>query len=136
MNTMKNNNVIKAMFVAAAMTCLSNVSAIANSNDEEAFVKSKIAPVTNSLSFNVWVEKPNNKKVTVVVVDKDNNEVHREYVDSKSGKFAKTFDFSNLSDGKYTIQVLSSNIDVIDAKTFEIKTNFVTTRDLVVARQK
>ena len=72
----------------------------------------------------------------LVVVDKDNNEVHREYVDAKSGKFAKTFDFSNLSDGKYTIQVLSSNIDVIDAKTFEIKTNFVTTRDLVVARQK
>ena len=86
---MTNNNVIQAMFVAAAMTCLSNVSAIANSNDEEAFVKTKIAAVANSLSFNVWVEKPSNKKVTIVVVDKDNNEVHREYVDAKSGKFAK-----------------------------------------------
>ncbi len=128
------NNFVKALFVAAAMTCLSNVNTLANTNDEATFVKSKIAPVANTLSFNVWVEKPSNKKVTVIVLDKDNNEVHREYVDTKSGKFAKTFDFSNLSDGKYTIQIVSSNVDVVDSKSFEIKTNFVTSRDMVVAR--
>lgn len=59
----------------------------------------------------------------VVVLDTDKNEIHREYLGSKSEKFAKTFDFSNLNDGTCTLEVVSSNVDVIDSKAFEIKTN-------------
>ena len=96
-------------------------------------VKTKIAQVNKSLSFNVWVENTANKKVMVVVLDADKNEIHREYVGNKAGKFAKTFDFSNLNDGKYTIEVVDSNVDVIDSKSFEIKTNQTVNRDIVVA---
>ena len=128
-------NTVKAFIVAIAMVCTSNLNSFANSTTDGATtsVKTKIAQVNHSLSFNVWVENAANKKVMVVVLDADKNEIHREYVGKNSEKFAKTFDFSNLSDGKYTIEVVNSNVDVIDSKSFEIKTNQTVNRDIVVA---
>lgn len=130
-----NKNSIKAFIVAAAMVCLSNVNTFANNSSDESssLVKSKIAQVSKSLSFNVWVDNLAGKKVVVSVVDADKNEIYREYVDAKSGKFAKTFDFSSLADGKYTIEVISQNVNVVESKSFEIKTNLITNRDIVVA---
>ena len=130
---MKRNNV-KVFIIAIAMVCTSNLPSFANNtNDETATsVKTKIAQVNKSLSFNVWVENAG-KKVMVVIIDADKNEIHREYVGVKSEKFAKTFDFSNLSDGKYTIEVVSSNVDVIESKSFEIKTNQIVNRNIIVA---
>jgi hypothetical protein len=116
------------------MVCTSNLSSFATTSNDgtTASVKTKIAQVNNTLSFNVWVENTG-KKVMVVVLDADKNEIHREYVSAKSEKFAKTFDFSNLSDGKYIIEVISSNVDVVDSKSFEIKTNQIINRDIIVA---
>ena len=130
-----NKNTVKAFIVAIAMVCTSNLTSFANNTTDEATasVKTKIAQVNKSLSFNVWVENTANKKVMIVVLDADKNEIHREYVSSKAEKFAKTFDFSNLSDGKYTIEVVNSNVDVIDSKSFEIKTNQTVNRDIIVA---
>jgi hypothetical protein len=127
-------NTVKAFIVAIAMVCTSNLSSFANKTIDETnvSVKTRITQVNKTLSFNVWVENTN-KKVMVVVLDADKNEIHREYVGSKSEKFAKTFDFSNLSDGKYTIEVITSNIDVVDSKSFEIKTNQIVNRDIIVA---
>lgn len=130
---MKNNS-IKAIVMAAVMICLSNINVSANNLDEAtAVVKTKIKQVENSLSFNVWAENLSGKKVMVIVTDKDGNEIHREYVSGKAGKFAKTFDLSNLSDGKYSIEVVADNSAIVEAKTFEIKTNFVSSRNIVAA---
>jgi len=106
------------------MVCASNLNSFANNINGGASVpvKTKIAQVNKTLSFNVWVENTG-KRVMVVVLDADKNEIHREYVGSKSEKFAKTFNFSNLNDGTYTLEVVSSNVNVIDSKTFEIKPN-------------
>ena len=129
-----NKNTVKAFIVAIAMICTSNLNSFANNTNDEtpASVKTKISQVNKTLSFNVWVENTG-KKVMVVVLDADKNEIHREYVGSKSEKFAKTFDFSNLSDGTYTLEVVSSNVNVIDSKTFEIRTNQIVNRDIIVA---
>ena len=129
-----NKNTVKAFIVAIAMVCTSNLNSFANNTNDEtpASVKTKISQVNKTLSFNVWVENTG-QKVMVVVLDADKNEIYREYVGSKSEKFAKTFDFSNLSDGKYTLEVVSSNVNVIDSKTFEIRTNQIVNRDIIVA---
>jgi len=129
-----NKNTVKAFIVAIAMVCTSNLNSFANNTNDgaSASVKTKIAQVNKSLSFNVWVENTG-KKVMIIVLDADQNEIHREYVGSKSEKFAKTFDFSNLSDGKYTLEIVSSNVNVIDSKSFEIKTNQIINRDIIVA---
>ena len=128
-------NTVKAFIVAIAMVCTSNLTSFANGTTDGATtsVKTKIAQVNHSLSFNVWVDNAANKKVMVVVLDADKNEIHREYVGKNSEKFAKTFDFSNLNDGKYIIEVVNAKVDVIDSKSFEIKTNQTTNRDIIVA---
>ena len=127
-------NTVKAFIVAIAMVCTSNLSSFANRTNDEttASIKTKITQVNKTLSFNVWVENAG-KKVMVVILDADKNEIYREYMSAKVEKFAKTFDFSNLSDGKYTIEVISSNVDVVDSKSFEIKTNQIVNRDIIVA---
>ena len=127
-------NTVKAFIVAVAMVCTSNLTSLANDKNDgaSASIKTKIAQVSKSLNFNVWIEN-SGKKVSVVILDADKNEIHREYVNHKSEKFAKTFDFSNLADGKYTIEVISSNTDVVDSKSFEIKTNQTISRDIIVA---
>lgn len=127
-------NTVKAFIVAVAMVCTSNLSSLANNTNDgaSASIKTKIAQVSKSLNFNVWIEN-SGKKVSVVILDADKNEIHREYVSPKELKFAKTFDFSNLSDGKYTIEVVTSNVDVVDSKSFEIKTNQIINRDIIVA---
>jgi hypothetical protein len=128
-------NTVKAFIVAIAMVCTSNLNSFANNitDGATASLKTKIAQVNKSLSFNVWLENTANKKVMVLVLDADKNEIHREYVNYKVDKFAKTFDFSNLTDGKYTIEIVNAATDVIDSKSFEIKTNAVVSRDVIVA---
>ncbi len=127
-------NTVKAFIVAVAMVCTSNLTSFANDKNDgaSASIKTKIAQVNKSLNFNVWIEN-SGKKVSVVILDADKNEIHREYVSYKTEKFAKTFDFSNLADGKYTIEVISSNVNVVDSKSFEIKTNQTINRDIIVA---
>jgi hypothetical protein len=128
-------NTVKAFIVAIAMVCTSNLNSFANNITDgvTASLKTKIAQVNKSLSFNVWLENTANKKVMILVLDADKNEIHREYVNHKVDKFAKTFDFSNLTDGKYTIEIVNASIDIIDSKSFEIKTNAVVSRDVIVA---
>jgi len=128
-------NTVKAFIVAIAMVCTSNLNSFANNTIDgvSTSIKSKIAQVNKSLSFNIWIENTASKKVSVVVLDADKNEIYREYVGYKAEKFAKTFDFSNLNDGKYTIEIVNANVDVIDSISFEIKTNQVINRDIVVA---
>ena len=79
-----NKNIVKAFIVAIVMVCTLNLNSFANNTNDGASapVKAKISQVNKTLSFNVWVENTG-KKVMVVVLDADKNEIHREYVGSK-----------------------------------------------------
>jgi hypothetical protein len=125
-------NFIKTLVLGVALSFITNIGVLAN-GPESVPVKSKIAQINNSLSFNVWVENLAKKKVMVLVSDKDGVEFYREYVNSKTDKFAKTFDMSNLSDGTYSISVISQNRDVVETKTFNIKTSVVESRKVEIA---
>jgi hypothetical protein len=125
-------NFIKTLVLGVALSLITNIGMLAN-GPETVPVKSKIAQINNSLSFNVWVENLAKKKVMVLVLDKDGIEFYREYVNEKTDKFAKTFDLSNLSDGTYSISVIAQNRDVVETKTFNIKTSVVESRKVEIA---
>ncbi len=125
-------NFIKTLVLGVALSFITNIVVLAN-GPESVPVKSKIAQINNSLSFNVWVENLAKKKVMVLVSDKDGIEFYREYLNDKTDKFAKTFDLSNLSDGTYSISVISQNRDVVETKTFNIKTSVVESRKVEIA---
>jgi hypothetical protein len=125
-------NFIKTLVLGVALSLITNIGMLAN-GPETVPVKSKIAQINNSLSFNVWVENLAKKKVMVLVLDKDGIEFYREYLNEKTDKFAKTFDMSNLSDGTYSISVIAQNRDVVETKTFNIKTSVVESRKVEIA---
>jgi hypothetical protein len=125
-------NFIKTLVLGVALSLITNIGMLAN-GPETVPVKSKIAQINNSLSFNVWVENLAKKKVMVLVLDKDGIEFYREYVNEKTDKFAKTFDLSNLSDGTYSISVIAQNRDIVETKTFNIKTSVVESRKVEIA---
>jgi hypothetical protein len=125
-------NFIKTLVLGVALSLITNIGMLAN-GPETVPVKSKIAQINNSLSFNVWVENLAKKKVMVLVLDKDGVEFYREYVNEKTDRFAKTFDMSNLSDGTYSISVIAQNRDIVETKTFNIKTSVVESRKVEIA---
>jgi hypothetical protein len=65
-----------------------------------------------------------NSKLIVIISDSDHNIIHREAIESK-----KLYNFSNLLDGKYTLEIMNANKQVIQTKTFNILTEVK--RDLV-----
>jgi hypothetical protein len=125
-------NFIKTLVLGVALSLITNIGVLASGSELEP-VKSKISQITNTLSFNIWVENLAKKKVMVLVTDKEGIEFYREYMNSKSEKFAKTFDLSNLADGTYSISVIAQNKDVVETKTFNIKTSVVESRKVEIA---
>jgi hypothetical protein len=68
-----------------------------------------------------------NAKLVVIIYDADQNIIHQEAVASK-----KLYNFANLLDGKYKMEILNAKKQVIQTKTFNILTEVK--RDLVAVQ--
>ena len=68
-------------------------------------------------TFKFLVNASSHSNASVIILDADNNIIHREYLNKIT-----LFNFNSLQDGKYTLQVLNSRKNVIETKAFEINT--------------
>jgi hypothetical protein len=68
-----------------------------------------------------------NSKLVVIISDADQNIIHQEAIESK-----KLFNFSSLVDGKYKLEIVNAKKQIIQTKTFNIRTE--TKRDLVAVQ--
>lgn len=68
-----------------------------------------------------------NSKLVVIITDADHNIIHREAIVSK-----KLYNFSDLLDGKYKMEIMNANKQIIQTKTFNILTEVK--RDLVAVQ--
>ncbi len=103
---------------------LSNVSSFARIHDDNVIkIQSRIINLKNSLNFNVFVKNAVNTKVFVNIKDEFDNYLYSEKINSKTGKFQKTFDLNDLADGNYKIEVIGSDNKVIETKSFNIESN-------------
>lgn len=68
-----------------------------------------------------------NSKLVVIIYDADQNIIHQEVIASK-----KLYNFANLLDGKYKMEILNAKKQVIQSKTFNILTEVK--RDLVAVQ--
>ncbi|MFC0184943.1 hypothetical protein SAMN04515674_115147 [Pseudarcicella hirudinis] len=140
---MKNTQILSAgrkAFVAglalSTVLSFSSLNTFASTTEPQTEpVQAKIVQVGKSLNFNVVVDKVANQKLTILIKDSENNEVHRDYVKVSTAKFGRTYDLSMLSDGTYTFEVVRNGKDV-ETKTFEIKTKVETVRDVTVASRQ
>jgi hypothetical protein len=68
-----------------------------------------------------------NSKLVVIITDADQNIIHREAIVNQ-----KLYNFSNLLDGKYKMEIMNAKKQIIQTKTFNILTE--TKRDLVAVQ--
>ena len=68
-----------------------------------------------------------NSKLVVIITDADQNIIHQESIANQ-----KLYNFANLLDGKYKMEIMNANKQIIQTKTFNILTE--TKRDLVAVQ--
>ena len=68
-----------------------------------------------------------NSKLVVIITDADHNIIHQEAIASQ-----KLYNFANLLDGKYKMEIMNANKQIIQSKTFNILTEVK--RDLVAVQ--
>ncbi len=110
-----NKNYIAAFMLAATMSITSAASAA------ELTSPVNIEQV-GKMKFLVRAESKSS--LTVIIYDTENNILYNEQLSSQ-----KLFSFSDLSDGKYRMEVLDSRKKLVQSKSFNIKTEVK--RDLV-----
>lgn len=110
-----------------------------NKNSIAAFMFAAILSVASAasaaeLTFPIHIEQVGKMKflvraepkstIIVIIYDSDNNILYNEQISSQ-----KLFSFSDLSDGKYRMEVLDSRKKLVQSKSFNIQTEVK--RDLV-----
>jgi len=103
-----NKNSIAAFMLAASMSITSTASAL------ELTLPVNIEQV-GKMKFLVRAEPKSS--LTVIIYDAENNILYNEQISSQ-----KLFSFSDLSDGKYRMEVLDSRKKLVQSKSFNIKT--------------
>jgi hypothetical protein len=61
--------------------------------------------IKNTLTMNFLMEKQKGEKVTVQLIDARGKVLHRELVGKSMVKFGRKFNFSEMRDGHYTLEV-------------------------------
>jgi len=69
--------------------------------------------VKNSLAMNVLVEKEKKSRVNIRLLDNTGKVLHQEFVGKGIEKIGQKFDFSQISDGQYTIEIVSGNEKIV-----------------------
>jgi len=103
-----NKNSIAAFMLAASMSITSTASAL------ELTLPVNIEQV-GKMKFLVRAEPKSS--LTVLIYDAENNILYNEQISSQ-----KLFSFSDLSDGKYRMEVLDPRKKLVQSKSFNIKT--------------
>ena len=108
-------NAVAIAFFATSMSMTSNAMAT------EVSLPASINQV-GKMKFLVSAEP--NSKLVVIITDADQNIIHREAIVNQ-----KLYNFSNLLDGKYKMEIMNAKKQIIQTKTFNILTEVK--RDLV-----
>jgi hypothetical protein len=80
--------------------------------------------IKNSLVMNMLVEKQKKASLHIRLLDSKGKVLHEEYVGKGIEKVGQKFDFSQISDGQYTIEVASGEEKII--KNISLATTEVT----------
>lgn len=115
MKNLINKNSIAAFTFAAIMS----VASVANATELSSPVSIE---QVGKMKFLVVAEPKSN--LIVMIYDSENNILYNEQISNQ-----KLFSFSDLADGKYRIEVLSSRKKLVQSKSFNILTEVK--RDLV-----
>ncbi len=61
--------------------------------------------VKDSLSMKLLLEKQAGEKVIVRLLNQNGEKLHEDFLSKKMKKYARTFNFSQIKDGRYTLEI-------------------------------
>ncbi|GAB3172666.1 DUF3244 domain-containing protein [Telluribacter humicola] len=130
---MKTKNLFMTAALLGALSAGAGSNAFAQTADTKAeeaapYVSSLYIQETKPMQFRVSFKNPLENKLTVRIVDTDNNVLYSDYT-STSANYLKYFDLSPLSDGRYTFEITDGKEKHI--QSFDIMTQ---TRRIVTAK--
>jgi hypothetical protein len=79
--------------------------------------------VKNTLTMNFLMEKEKGQRVVLRLMDGKGKVIHEEYVSKSIRKFGRKFNFSEVPDGRYTLEISDENERIV--KDIFLKTNEV-----------
>ncbi|MPR35344.1 hypothetical protein [Salmonirosea aquatica] len=79
--------------------------------------------IKDSVKMRLLIEKDKDQKLSIVLFDKDGGVLHSETIYKGTEKYGRSFDFSKMKDGQYTIEV--KNGKEVVGKTISLSTDEV-----------
>ncbi len=71
--------------------------------------------IKDSMKMRLLIEKDKDQKLSIVLLDKNGGVLHSETVYKGTEKYGRSFDFSKLKDGEYTLEVRNGE-EVVEKK--------------------
>lgn len=114
---------VKQIVIALAIGLLLNVPSFARSvgpqplpavsSPEKPAFQMGMYQVINSLNVNVMIDKVLGQRVTVEVLNEQGGVLYRDVIGKKQRKYARTLNFSEMSDGQYDVVISSGSQKVV-----------------------
>jgi hypothetical protein len=108
---MKKSIKLAVLFLLLGMGVSSTVSAKTKNHTAKAREQVSLIPLHAKGGFAVVVDKQEPGKSVVIISDRDNNVVYKDLL-TKGTRAEKKYNFTNLDDGYYTVEVFSKGHDI------------------------
>ena len=125
-------NVIKSLVIAACGVVFLNANVSASLVETKTECKNNSCQnfrvgmyrIRNTVTMNVLLEKSKGERLEIRLLNEKGKVLHEEYVTKLLQKYGRKFNFSEIEDGNYTIEISDENEKVV--KNIHLTTNEVT----------
>jgi hypothetical protein len=113
--------IIKTLFVAVALVATSFANVKANNPSKTKSFEVGIYQSVNTLKLNLMVEKQVGNKLNVVIKNDKGEVLYTETIAKNDAKYHGKYDFSQLGDGHYSVEISTGNEKIV--KNINLSTN-------------
>jgi hypothetical protein len=113
--------IIKTLFVAIALVATSFANVKANNPSKTASFEVGIYQTTNTLKLNLMVEKQVGNRLEIAIKNDKGEVLYTETIAKNDAKYHGKFDFSQLGDGQYSVEISAGKEKIV--KNINLSTN-------------
>jgi hypothetical protein len=113
--------IIKTLFVAVALVATSFANVKANNPSKTASFEVGIYQTINTLKLNLMVEKQVGNRLEIAIKNDKGEVLYTETIAKNDAKYHGKFDFSQLGDGQYSVEISGGKEKIV--KNINLSTN-------------
>lgn len=113
--------IIKTLFVAVALVATSYANVNANNPSKTASFEVGMYQTVNTLKLNLMVEKQVGDRLEIAIKNDKGEVLYTETIAKNDAKYHGKFDFSQLGDGQYSVEISGGKEKIV--KNINLSTN-------------